>query len=66
MFPYYTSAHELIHSGDATHIYMFSELTGKRLAVYRSKTAGHVDILKADVAWNVHHMEKLIVPIPLQ
>ena len=30
------------------------------------ETAGHVDILKADVAWNVHHMEKLIVPIPLK
>lgn len=44
----------------------FSGLTGKRLVAYRSETAGHVAILKADVAWNVHHMEKLIVPIPLQ
>lgn len=31
---------------------------------YRSETAGHVAILKTDVAWNVHHMEKLIVPVP--
>ncbi len=48
------------------HIHSFSRLTGKRLVAYRSETAGHVAILKADVAWNVHHMEKLIVSIPLQ
>lgn len=29
-----------------------------------SETAGHLAVLKTDVAWNVHHMEKLIVPIP--
>lgn len=48
------------------HIYSLGGLTGKRLVAYRSETAGHVALLKADVAWNVHHMEKLIVPIPLQ
>ncbi len=36
------------------------------VVAYRSETAGHVSILKADVGWNVHHMEKLIVLIPLQ
>lgn len=50
----------------AIHIRSFSGLTGKRLVAFRSETAGCVAILKADVAWNVHHMEKLIVPIPLQ
>lgn len=55
-----------LYNADAIHIYIFRGLTGKRLVAYRSQTAGHVDILKADVAWNVHHMEKLIVPIPLQ
>lgn len=45
-------------------IHMYSELTGKRLVAYRSETAGHLAVLKTDVAWNVHHMEKLIVPIP--
>lgn len=55
-----------LYNADAGHIYSLSGLTGKRLVAYRSETAGHMDILKADVGWNVHHMEKLIVPIPLQ
>lgn len=61
-----TLQHMYLYNVDAIHIYSFSGLTGKRLVAYSSETAGHVDILKADVAWNVHHMEKLIVPIPLQ
>lgn len=56
-----------LYNSDAIHIYSLSfRLTRKRLVAYRSETAGHVYILKADVAWNVHHMEKLIEPIPLQ
>lgn len=56
-----------LYNVHAIHIYSFSGLAGERLVVaYRSETAGHVAILKADVGWNVHHMEKLIVPIPLQ
>lgn len=51
------------NSADAIRINSRSGLAGKRLVAYRSETAGHVDILETDVAWNVHHMEKLIVVI---
>lgn len=41
-------------------------LTGNDWKPIGPGTAGHAAILKADVVWNVHHMEKLIVPLPLQ
>lgn len=51
-------------------MYSFSGISRKRLVAYdiqsMSGTAGREDALKADVAWNVQHMEKLIVAIPQQ
>lgn len=53
-----------LYNVNAIHVYFCRGLSGERLVAYRPETAGHVVILETDVAWNVHHMEKLIVPIP--
>lgn len=45
---------------------MAGVLTGEDWKPIGLGTAGHAALLKADVVWNVHHMEKLIVPLPLQ
>lgn len=50
---------------NASHSYSFSGRAVRRLVAYRSETAGHVSVFTADVAWNVHHMEKLIMPLYL-
>lgn len=49
-FKHYSQHNMDLYNVDAIHIYSFSGLPGKRLVAYRSETAGHVAILKTDVA----------------